>query len=161
MSNDVPDVPQSPLEPSQVQRWLDAAEGAMRTASAPSIVALLLGIVSTQFIKGLAERLMPHRMGENDGGLRPGEVWFLSFAMTVLCFWVACRPALLNVPFAGANAGLGIAAGLLAPLIVALLKWRGIDLDRLPLLGSPSVRAAAKAPPVADPSGPPPEPPAA
>lgn len=92
---------------------------AVRLASAPALLAVVSAIALTQVVKAFDHVVWRH--------LKPKEVWALSWLLNIPLFAVWCWG--LDVPFRGENFALAVVSGIAAPVVVALLKRIGVDLD--------------------------------
>lgn len=93
---------------------------AVKIASMPAILSVASAIAVTQVVKALDHVVWRH--------LARREVWAVAWLLNIPLFALWCW--LLAVPFRGENAALGIVSGIAAPIITALLKRVGVDLDR-------------------------------
>ena len=95
-------------------------EEAVRLASAPAALSVVSSIALTQAIKAFDHVLWRH--------MKPKEVWALAWLGNIPLFYLWCKG--LDIPFRGENFALAVISGVASPILVALLKRIGIDLDK-------------------------------
>lgn len=101
---------------------------ALNAAATPAIIAVVIAIGIAQAIKAL-DHLLPtwtHKPGTQN--IKSGLVIVAAWVLTAILFPFVCLG--LGAPVKGINFGLGILAGVAAPIIVGMLKRVGLDLDK-------------------------------
>jgi hypothetical protein len=115
-----------------IEAIIHGAVGLLKGPSGAAIAAVMLSIAFTQGVRLWAHRNPRFRAPGN--GLTKAESRFIAWAVTAVSFPFVCWAAEIPVR---ENILVGIAAGVVSPVIIALLKmvadktgWP-IDLDRL------------------------------
>lgn len=86
-------------------------------------MSVLISILAVQIVKGIAE--------DHWRGLRPGELWGVSFSLTLAMFYGLCLITKQDIRSLSIM-GTGIMAGVGGPVAVwALRKYLGIDIDAI------------------------------
>src|SRR5689334_19878722 len=106
---------------------LKAISDGLSAASVPGVVALVLAIGLTQAVKAF-DHLLPWVARRTPPNLKRGEVWTIAWLATAVLFPAVCLG--LAAPVRGANFGLGLIAGVAAPIVSGALKLVGLDLDK-------------------------------